>query len=374
MEPFRRAWAEIDINAVVNNFNIIKNITNQKIYAVVKADAYGHGAIQIAQALQRAGAFGFAVSNLLEAEELRFAGIDNPILILGYTPVDCASRLSLSNISQCVMSYEYAKQLNEYAEKAGVTVTTHLKLDTGMGRIGLNFRNEDAFDFEEAERILSLKSLDTEGVFMHFAVADSEDEDDKNFTAEQYNRFLNAVEQLEKKHTFKIKHCCNSAALLNDIDKKGTAVRAGIVLYGLKPSSDIRLPDGMQPVMSLHAVVSMIKSIEQNETLSYGRTYTAPSQRRIATIPAGYADGIPRLLSNKGYVIIKGKKAPVTGRVCMDQFCVDVSDIEDVCIGDDVTIFGPELSVDTIAEIAQTINYEIICGISKRIPRIYKGF
>lgn len=374
MEPLRRAWAEIDLDAVVNNFNIIKNITNQNIYAVVKADAYGHGAIQVAQALQRAGAFGFAVSNLLEAEELRFAGIDNPILILGYTPVDCASRLALNNISQCVMSYDYAKQLSFYAEKAGVKVTTHLKLDTGMGRIGLNFRNEEDFAFEEAERILALENLNTEGIFMHFAVADSEDEDDKNFTSEQYKRFLSAVSQLEKKHPFPIKHCSNSAALLNDLENEETAIRAGIILYGLSPSDKLPVPEGIKPVMSFHSVVSMIKNIEQNETVSYGRTYTASSQRCIATIPAGYADGLPRLLSNKGYVIIKGKKAPITGRICMDQFCVDITDIEDVALGDEVIIFGDSPSVNEVAEIAQTINYEIICGISKRIPRIYKGF
>lgn len=374
MKPFRRAWAEIDLDAVVNNFNIVKNTTQQNIYAVVKADAYGHGAIQIAQALDKAGAFGFAVSNLLEAEELRFAGIDKPILILGYTPADCAVRLANSNISQCVMSYDYAQQLDFHAKKAGVTVITHLKLDTGMGRIGLNFRNEDSFAIEEAEKILALKNLDTEGIFMHFAVADSSEEADKEFTAEQYKRFLSAVEKLEKKHPFKIKHCCNSAAILDKFDKSLSTVRAGIILYGLRPSDDIKLPAEMKPVMSLHAVVSMVKTIKQDETLSYGRTYKAPSERRIATIPAGYADGIPRLLSNKGHVLINGQRVPVTGRICMDQFCVDITDIEDVHIGDEVTIFGSGLSVDEVADIAQTINYEIICGISKRIPRIYKGF
>lgn len=371
MEPFRRAWVEINLDTLVNNFNIIKNITNQNIYAVVKADAYGHGAIRVAQALDAAGTFGFAVSNLLEAEELRFAGIDKPILILGYTPVDCAARLANSNISQCVMSYDYAELLDLHAKKAGVVVKTHLKLDTGMGRIGINFRQPESFAISEAEKILSLDNLDTEGVFMHFAVADSEAEDDKSFTAEQYKLFLSAVEQLEKKHSFRIKHCCNSAALLNDIDNTGNAVRAGIILYGLTPSDELSLPEGVKPVMSLHSVVSMVKTIEKNETVSYGRTYSAPSERRIATICAGYADGIPRLLSNTGYVIINGKKAPITGRVCMDQFCVDVTDIENVQIGDEVIIFGTELSVNKVAEIAQTINYEIICGISKRVPLIY---
>ena len=374
MEPFRRAWAEIDLNAVVNNFKIVKNITQQNIYAVVKADAYGHGAIPVARALDSAGAFGFAVSNLLEAEELRFAGIDKPILILGYTPVDCAVRLSNSNISQCVMSYDYAMQLNDCAKNAGVTVTTHLKLDTGMGRIGLNFRNESCFEIEEAEKILALKNLNTEGVFMHFAVADSDEEADKEFTAEQYKRFLTAVEKLEKKHPFRIKHCCNSAAMLGGFDSSSSAVRAGIILYGLSPSDELQLPAGIKPAMSLHSVVSTIKTIEKNETVSYGRTYSAPSRRCIATIPAGYADGIPRSLSNKGYVIIRGQRASIAGRVCMDQLCVDVTDIKEVCTGDEVIIFGEELSVNEVADLTQTINYEIICGISKRIPRIYKGF
>lgn len=374
MEPFRRAWAEIDLNAVVNNFNIIKNITDQNIYAVVKADAYGHGAIPVARALDNAGAFGFAVSNLLEAEELRFAGIDKPILILGYTPVDCAVRLANSNISQCIMSYDYALHLNECAKKAGVTVTTHLKLDTGMGRIGLNFRNENSFETEEAEKILALENLNTEGIFMHFAVADSDEEADKEFTAEQYKRFLSAVELLEKKHPFSIKHCCNSAAMLGNFDNSTSAVRAGIILYGLAPSKELSLPEGIRPAMSLYSVVSTIKTIEQNETVSYGRTYSAPSKKSIATIPAGYADGIPRSLSNKGYVTIRGQKAPIVGRVCMDQLCVDVTEITEVCTGDEAIIFGEELSVNEVADIAQTINYEIICGISKRIPRIYKGF
>lgn len=367
----RRTWAEIDLGVLKENFAAVRSACNRSVYAVVKADAYGHGAVPVASALCQAGVDGFAVSNLVEAEELRSAGIDAPILILGYTPVDCAQRLVQGNIAQCVYSMEYAQALNAQAKEAGIVVTAHLKLDTGMGRIGFDFRSDDAPGFADAKKVLALEHLNTVGIFMHFAVADSEAPSDRAFTQAQYTRFWNAVEALEKEHPFQVRHCCNSAAALGLQAEKGDAVRAGIILYGLAPSDEVELPRSIRPVMSLYSVVSMIKTIAPAQTVSYGRTYAAPDAKRVATVCAGYADGVPRLLSNKGSVLIHGKRAPIVGRVCMDQFCVDVTDIPDVSIGDVVTIWGPGLPVEEVASIAQTINYEIVCGISKRVPRKY---
>lgn len=371
MEFFRRAWAEIDVQALIENFNIIRDTANQDVFAVIKANAYGHGAAKTALVLEKAGVAAFAVSNFLEAEDLRNNNITKPILILGYTPPEYAARLAQNNAQQTVFSLEYAQQLNAYAKEAGVVVQTHLKLDTGMGRIGLNFRDSNNFQLDEAKEILSLSNLDFEGVFMHFAVADSEDEEHTAFTNAQKERFLEAVNELEKIHPFRIVHYCNSAATLNLSKEHSNAVRVGIILYGLAPSDEVSLPEGMRPVMSLYATVSMVKTIEDEESVSYGRTYRASGKRRIATVSAGYADGIPRLLSNKGSVLIHGKKAPIVGRVCMDQFCIDVTDIPEAAQGDTVTIFGQEPSVEEVAAFAQTINYEIVCGITKRVPRIY---
>ena len=367
----RRTWAEIDMDNLRRNFQAIRDLSNRQVYAVIKADAYGHGAVPLAKALHQSGADGFAVSNLLEAEELRASGICEPILVLGYTPVECAERLACGNIAQCVFSGEYARQLNRQAEEAGVVVRIHLKLDTGMGRIGFDFRDQDGFDLEGAKAVLALEHLDAEGVFMHFAVADSMELSHLAFTDEQYDRFWNAVALLEKDHKFRVHHCCNSAGILRLSREKGDLVRAGIALYGLAPSDEVPLSEAFRPVMSLYSVVSMIKTIRQGQSVSYGRTYVAEGERRIATVSAGYADGVPRLLSNRGYVLIRGKRAPIVGRVCMDQFCVDVTDIPDAVMGDQVTIFGPGLRVEEVAAAAQTINYEIVCGITKRVPRVY---
>ena len=368
MDDLHRTWAEIDLDALAGNFAAIKTRCDKKMYAVVKADAYGHGAVEVAQTLQRCGAYGFAVSNITEAAQLRQAGISSPILILGYTPVQCAPALSKYNIEQCVYSVEYALALSQAATDK---ICVHLKLDTGMGRIGFDCRTEDALGLAGAKQVLSMNNLDATGVFMHFSVADTPSQ--KDFTENQYRLFLSAVKALEATgHTFAIRHCLNSAATLTFSAPETDAARAGIILYGLTPSADMVLPKDFKPVMSLYSTVSMVKAIESDTSVSYGRTYKAPSARTIATVSAGYADGLPRLLSNQGYVLLHGKKAPIIGRVCMDQFCVDVTDIDNVKMGDTVTIFGPGLSVDEVAQIAQTINYEVVCGIAQRVPRVYK--
>ena len=361
-----RCWKEINITALKNNFNYIKKISGVKVCAVVKADAYGHGAIAVAKALIECGADFFAVSNIQEAEELRAADIKAPLLILGYTPVECAKKIAELDVIQCVSSLDYATALDSEAKKAGVALEVHIKLDTGMCRLGFDFRTDDFCGFDAALSLLSLSSLNVSGAFTHFSSADGGDESDAEFTKAQQMRFTAATKALEKEgFKFKVKHSCNSAATLLGMGQE--MVRAGIILYGLTPSDKMTLPEEIKPVMSFYSVVSQVMTVEKGSAVSYGRTYVTDGTRRIATVSAGYADGVPRVISNKGSVIIRGKRAKIVGRICMDQFCVDVTDIDDVKIGDKVTIFGGELSVDEIAEQAGTINYEIVCGISKRV-------
>lgn len=368
MDFFKRTWVEIDIKALENNYNVICKNSKSKVIPVVKADAYGHGADYIVPALQNQGADFFAVSNVAEAVELRELGINGDILILGYTPVDSVSVLIKYNIIQCVYSLDYAKLISQKAIELNGKIKSHLKLDTGMGRIGFGCRQEKLSEILEA---LSLDGLCFDGVFTHFAVADSGNKNDIDYTNNQYKIFDETVKKLENSgYSFNLKHCCNSAGIISCGGMHMDAVRAGIILYGLNPSDDVDMSSLLVPVMSMYSVVSMVKELDMGDCVSYGRTYSASKKCRIATVSAGYADGVPRLLSNNGYVIIKGKKAPIVGRVCMDQFCIDVSDIQDVAIGDTVEIFGKNLSVDEVAKSAQTINYEIVCGISKRVSRV----
>lgn len=372
MKFLHRAWAEIDLDALIHNFKVIRSLTDAKIFSVVKANAYGHSVSIIAKILDEVGTDYFAVSNIDEAKELRNLSIKKPVLILGYTPPYFAEELAKSDITQAVFSPEYAEELNSYAAKNNTTVKAHLKLDTGMGRIGFDCRKDTLCGIEAAKRVLLLPNIEFEGVFTHFPVADSNLCDDKAYTEHQYNRFLSAIAALEQGgHRFKIKHCCNSAATLLYRNQHLDAVRPGIILYGLAPSDDVILNKEFRPVMTFKAAVSMVKTVNEDEFISYGRTYTAKHPTKIATVTAGYADGFPRLLSNVGYVLIHGKKAPITGRICMDQFCVDVSDIDNIREGDTVTLFGEGLPVEELARLTNTINYEIVCGLSKRVPRIY---
>jgi alanine racemase len=290
-----------------------------------------------------------------------------PVFI--WTNPELAKQLIDFDVMQCIYSLEYAKGLNENAGDG--KIKGHLKLDTGMGRIGFDCRSAGAPGLAEAKAALQLEKLDMVGVFMHYAVADTPGEE--AFTQGQYDRFWSAVAELEATgHHFAEKHCRNSAGTLRFPEEKSDAVRAGIVLYGLTPSTDMTLPEGFRPVMALYSRVSFVKTVAAGESISYGRTYVAPGVRRIATVAAGYADGIPRIISNRGSVLIRGQRAPIVGRVCMDQFCVDVTEIEGVEMGDVVTVFGPGLPVEEVAANAETINYEVVCSISKRVPRIYK--
>lgn len=367
MELVRRTWAEIDIDALIHNFNLIKETSGQ-VFAVVKADAYGHGASVVAPALQEAGADGFAVSGLDEALELRHFGITKPILILGYTPALHTADLYENDISQTVYSLSFAKALNAAARGAGVKIKCHLKLDTGMGRLGFDCRDSSLSGLCEVRKALALENLEFEGIFTHFSVADESEE----FTAEQYSLFSKAVNILENEgYKFKFRHCRNSAAILIHSDKKMDVSRAGIILYGLTPADGLKFEADLIPAMELKSVISMIKPLKKGCTVSYGRTFTAKRDMVVATVAAGYADGYSRMLSSKGYVMIAGKKAPIIGRVCMDQMIVDVTDIPEAEEEMEVLLFGKNLPVEKLAALCGTINYEMICAVSRRVPRVY---
>jgi alanine racemase len=275
---------------------------------------------------------------------------------------------------QCVYSKEYATLLSQECVKNGIEIKIHIKLDTGMSRLGFNCRSDELLEIDDAVYSANLTGLKFDGIFTHFANADTDITARDGFTEQQYSRFKKAV-QIFKENGFtpNLVHCCNSAGFLLDSDKHSDLCRVGISLYGLTPSTEMTLKTDLTPVMTVKSVVSMVKEINKGDTVNYGRTFKAQEKMKIATISAGYADGYPRILSNKGFVLINGKKANIIGRICMDQMCVDVSDNDTVKMGDEVILFGKELIVDSLADLAETINYEITCGISPRVPRIIKG-
>ena len=375
MNFFHRTWAEIDTDALLHNLNTVKSAApDSKIMAVVKANAYGHSAELIAPVLEKAGVDFFGVSNISEALQLREMGLKAPILILGYTPVSAVSLLSQNNISQCVYSFDYAEKLSNEAVKEKVNIKIHIKLDTGMSRLGFDCRSEEIKGIEKAVLSAQMPNFSLEGIFTHFAESDRTPQTEDGFTDLQFSHFKAGIEHFKSKGLSpQICHCCNSAGSLLDTDKHLDLIRPGIILYGLSPNPDLKFKEALIPVMTLKSVVSMVKTVEGGATVNYGRTFKAQKPMKIATVAAGYADGYPRLLSNKAYVLIGGKKAPVVGRVCMDQLSVDVSEIDNVNIGDEVILFGKELSVDILARLSDTINYEIVCDISPRVPRIIKG-
>ena len=375
----KRTWADINMDAIDHNFRAIRNALKPgvKMCCVVKADAYGHGAPMVAREYQRLCADWFAVSNLEEAIQLRRCAITRPILILGYTPPQNAEELSELNISQTVLSLDYARQLSRYAQEANVTVNIHLKVDTGMSRIGFLYQNpeRDGASLDEMETAARLPGLAPEGIFTHFAVSDDGDPGE-NFTLAQYDCFRKAVEAMEARGLhFAVRHCANSGAVLDYPELQLDMVRPGIILYGMEPSESIRHPLDLQPAMELKTVISQKKEIPAGATVSYGRTFTASQGTVVATVPIGYADGYPRHFSGKAQMLVRGKRAPIIGRVCMDQLMLDVTDIPGVEEGDVVTVFGRDgesfLPVDELAALNDTIHYEMVCLVGKRVPRIY---
>lgn len=366
----RRSWVEINLSQLMQNYCTYASLCSQRtrIIAVVKANAYGHGDAMVAKSLQNGGVSFFAVSNIDEAVSLRCAGIKGEILILGYTPIEAIDKLKEYDITQTLVSREYAEL---FSAKASKDVKCQFAINTGMNRIGLNCNDID--NCEEVIRHYA-KKLRINGIFTHLCVADSITASDVMFTQKQIQTFEALATRLDDLN-FEFVHCMNSAGGLTASSKYDDIVRLGIILYGLQPSKDVKLPVGIQPVLEWKSVISMVETIEQGETIGYGRTYYADRRMRVATIPTGYADGYSRLLSNKGYVLIYGQKAPIVGRVCMDQMMVDVTDIQNVKCGDEVVLIGKseseKITADMIASMIGTIGYEVVCNISPRVERIY---
>ena len=379
-ELLRRTWAEIDLDALAQNFREVRKAADPKamVCCVVKADAYGHGAVRVAREFASLGADWFAVSNLEEALQLRQAGIETPVLVLGYTPADKAGTLSRENISQCVYSLEYARDLSRFAQEAGVEVNIHLKIDTGMSRLGFYYQDisRDEAAVEEVKEACSLPGLVPQGIFTHFAVSDEGQAGDA-FTMRQFGCLKEMIESLARAGvTFPVRHCANSAGVFDYPLSHLDMVRAGIVLYGLYPSGELRSRPALKPALALKSVVSHVKTLLPGATVSYGRKFTAQHEMRVATVPVGYADGYPRLLSPGGAeVLIGGKRCPILGRICMDQLMADVTALDQVRVGDTVTLIGrdgeEEITADELAEKEGTINYEVVCALSKRVPRVY---
>lgn len=375
----KRFWAEVDLDSAKHNYIKIREALseNTKLCCVVKANAYGHGAVQLAKLYQELGVDFFAVSNIEEAMQLRKNNIQKPILILGYTSAECAEILADYNISQAVFSLEYAEKLNKFAAACGKKIKVHIKFDSGMGRLGFSCKHKesDMPDLNHAYIASSQPYLETEGVFTHFAVAD-EGKGGEEYTKRQLESFEFAISYLERMGIkFQIKHTANSAAICDYSDFHFDMVRAGIVLYGENPSYVIRNSLELVPVMSLKAVVSQVKTIDTGDAVSYGRTYVAESKRKIATVPVGYADGFWRSNAKGGFVLVKGKRASIIGRVCMDQIMIDVTEIFGVEEGDIVTIMGRDgensVTAKDLAKLNDTINYEILCAVGERVPRFY---
>jgi len=361
------SYAQVNLNTLKENIGAIKAYTGTPVMAVIKADAYGHGAVEFAKVLQDEVAF-FGVATLPEAVELRENGIEKPILMLGHTPVAAYPQTVKLGIRSAIFSYEDAKALSAEAVKQGVTVPFHFAVDTGMSRIGFQVKEADI-----CEKIANLPNLQAEGLFTHFSNADDEDQARTEQQRTLFEQFRQALR--DRGVEIPICHAENSAALTN-FTGHFDMVRAGIILYGYYPSEEVQKTNvPVKPVLSWYSRVTHVKTLEGGRTIGYGATYTLPAPTVVATVSVGYADGYRRALSNKGHVLIHGKPAPILGRVCMDQIMVDVTDIDGVQPGDKVTLLGTDgahtITADHMAQWADTISYEILCDISKRVPRQY---
>ena len=369
-----RVYASINLDNIRDNVqNIKKNISEDtSIIAVIKTDAYGHGAVRIGLELQPMPEIsGFAVATIEEAVELKNAGIYKPILILGYSFPSAFETIVLNNIRSTVFELETAIELNEVARKFNRQAIVHLKCDTGMSRIGF-YPDDEGLNI--VKEISKLSNITIEGIFTHFARAD---EQDKSHVLKQLQRFEEFLGRLDAEDiNIPIKHCSNSASIIELKSANMNMVRAGIILYGLWPSDEVRRDVvELKPAMELKSTVVYVKDVKPGTQISYGGTYVSKAAMRIATVTIGYGDGYPRALSNKGYVLVRGKKANIVGRVCMDQMMIDVTDIPGVSRGDTVTLIGKDggeyISMEEFSELSGRINYESVCDIGKRVPRIY---
>lgn len=373
LDKVRPVWAEINLDNLAHNMREVRKNTKEGtlITAVVKANAYGHGSIKAAETFLQNGGDRLAVATLSEAIELRNANMKVPILILGYTPESQFSSVIEHDITQAIYNYESAKVFSKTATILGKTGIIHLKVDSGMGRIGFLPTEES---IEEIIKILKLQNIKVEGIFTHFATAD---ETDKSYTRLQYERFVTFVKKLEERGlSIPIKHVSNSASIIDLPEYNLDMVRAGIMLYGFYPSNEVnRDKVKLKPAMNLKAKISNIKEVSKDTGISYGQIFVTEKESKVATIPIGYADGFTRLLTSKGEAYVNGQEVPIVGRICMDQCMLDVTDVEDINIGDEVVLFGYGKKgyphVDKVAEELQTINYEIVCMVGRRVPRVY---
>lgn len=369
-----RVYAGINLSAVLHNLEEVhKNLKeNTQIVAVIKTDGYGHGALPIAKAIEDVPyLWGYGVATADEAMALIDDGRKKPILILGISFAEDFDMIICNDIRPCVCDYETARKLSEIAVAKNKICHIHIKIDTGMSRIGFQVNDETAniiFD------ISKLPNIKIEGLFTHFAKAD---EKDKTFTRKQMELFQNMTQMLEERDVqIPMKHCSNSAGIVDIPEANMNLVRAGIILYGLWPSDEVNQRNiDLQPVMSLKSHISYIKDLEAGRRISYGGTYITPESQRIATIPVGYGDGYARSLSNNGYVLVRGQRAPICGRICMDQFMIDVSHIEGVRVGDTVTLLGEDgtekITMEELGDLSNRFNYEFACLITPRVPRVY---
>ena len=366
----KRTWAEIRLGAIEHNYRTMRARTapGTKYMGIVKADAYGHGAVTVSRLLEELGCDYLAVANLDEARTLREAGIGLPVLILGYTPPEYAGELADRDVTQAVGGLGYAQALSHALTGTGKTLKIHVKLETGMGRTG--FRAFGDSDLAVATQAATLSGLRAEGVFTHFCVSDG-DEEERPFTNVQMARFREGVAAIETQagYTFAIRHCANSGAMLSFPESYMDMVRPGVALYGLYPGPD---QGGLEliPAMELKSRVAYVETHQPGDTISYGRTFTVERPSRIAVLPIGYADGLHRALSNKLTVNIAGHKVPQVGRICMDMCMADVTGT-DVKAGDVAEIFGRTINAGDVADLCGTIHYELLCAVSPRVPRIY---
>lgn len=358
----KRTWAEISLDALDSNIAEIKKLIGGKeIMAVVKANAYGHDDKTVCTELSRLGVNYFAVSNIWEAEDLRDILPNANIVVFGYTEEPYIDSIIKHDIIHTVGSVEYAKRLSDYALAKNAKIRVHIKVNTGMTRIGIDTE-------EEMDKILAMEGLKCEGAYTHFAVADSLDESDIEYTDRQESKLLSIA-----KNKGLLIHSQNSGGILYHSDYEGDIVRAGVIMYGYMPNTACEVPMKLTPVMSVRSTVCQLKRVPAGTDVSYGRTYTAHSEKLLAVIPVGYADGYSRQLSNNGFVGIRGKLAPICGRVCMDQIIVDATDIEGVTVGDIAEIYSdkfPETTIDNIADKLGTIGYELVCNVGHRVPRV----
>ena len=368
----RRTWAEVDLDALAHNYRQARRMIGAGVryLGVVKADAYGHGAVQVGRKLEALGADYLAVSSLDEARELRHGGISMPILILGHTPPEMVPELIRHHITQTVSARAKAEEYSAAAAACGGTLRVHIKVDTGMSRLGFLVRGEH-FDggVEAIAASCRLPHLEAEGIFTHFAAADEDDPGSEAYTREQFDVFQRVLAALaDRGQTFAIRHCANSGALARYPEMYLDMVRPGIALYGA--GADAQRLD-LRPVMTLKSCVSTIKIFDPDTDISYGRTYRTREKTRVGVLPIGYADVLFRGLSGRMSVCTEEGPAPVLGRICMDMTIVNLTGLSHVHVGDAVELFGQRQRVDVLAEILGTIPYELTCAVSKRVPRLY---